>query len=89
MNLQAAARASALAAVCMLAAGASPAGAEPAATLNELLDRLDKAWRAKDATGYLDLWSFPSPAAREEERGFALEREWRRAATFHPTGTFG
>ncbi len=32
-----------------------------------LADRLEQAWKAKDAEAYLALWSFPSPAARESE----------------------
>ena len=75
MNLPAAARAAAPVAVCLLlAAGARPAGADPAATPEVLLDRLDQAWRAKDVAAYLELWSFPTAAAREEERAFVLER---------------
>jgi hypothetical protein len=75
VNLPAAARAAARLAVCLLlTAGARGAGADPAANPNELLERLDKAWLAKDAAAYLDLWSFPTAAAREEERAFVLER---------------
>jgi hypothetical protein len=65
--------ASALAAVCLLS-GARAAAAAPAASPGELLDRLEAAWRARDAAAYLELWSFPSPAERAEERAFVLER---------------
>ncbi|HEY2946356.1 MAG TPA: hypothetical protein VGN09_28245, partial [Vicinamibacteria bacterium] len=60
--------------VCLLAGDAGPAAAAPAASPGELLDRLEKAWQARDAAAYLDLWSFPSAEAREEERGLARER---------------
>jgi hypothetical protein len=58
---------------CLLAA-APAAGAVPAGTPGELLDRLDKAWRDRDVNAYLDLWSFASAEARDDERAFAMER---------------
>jgi hypothetical protein len=35
-----------------------------------VVDRLDAAWRARDAPAYLALWRFPSPEAREAEEVF-------------------
>ena len=74
MNRPRAALGSVLLGVCLLAAGAAPAAAEPAASPGELLDRLEKAWQARDTTAYLELWSFPSAEAREEERALVVER---------------
>ena len=74
MNRRRAGLASALATLCLLAAAPLPAAAAPAASPNELLDGLEKAWRAKDAAAYLDLWSFPTAEARAEELAFVLER---------------
>ena len=74
MNRPEAALGSALLGVCLLAGSGAPAAAAPAASPGELLDRLERAWRARDTSAYLDLWSFPSAEARDEERGHALER---------------
>jgi hypothetical protein len=74
VNRLQAALGSALLGVCLLAAGAAPAAAMPAASPGELLDRLENAWRARDTAAYLELWSFPSAEAREEERGLVGER---------------
>jgi hypothetical protein len=74
VNRLRAALGSALLGVCLLATGAPPAAAEPAASPGELLDRIEKAWRARDTAAYLELWSFPSVEAREEERGLVEER---------------
>ena len=74
MNRRDAALGNALLALCTLVAGASRAAAAPLPSSSDLVDRLDKAWRGRDAAAYLDLWSFPSAEARDEERAFVLER---------------
>jgi peptidase M1-like protein len=61
-------------ALCLSAGGAAPVAAAPAGTAVELLDRLEKAWLDRDTAAYLDLWWFPSAAARDDERNFASER---------------
>lgn len=73
MNRRGSALASTLAAVCLLS-GPRTAAAAPATSPGELLDRLETAWRARDAAAYLELWWFPSPEERAEERSFVLER---------------
>lgn len=56
-----------------LGTGAAPqtkppaAPPEPPADVTSLLDRLEAAWGAKDAEGYLSLWEFEGPDHRQEE----------------------
>ncbi|HEY3122200.1 MAG TPA: M1 family aminopeptidase [Vicinamibacteria bacterium] len=62
--------------LALLASGplaAQPATPPPAAEADpaRLLDRVEAAWTARDLNGYLALWDFLTPAAREEEREFA------------------
>jgi len=54
---------------CVPALAQAPA--EPPAAGAALLDELEAAWAARDATRYLGLWSFDGAEAREEERSFA------------------
>jgi hypothetical protein len=66
-----------VAALAMLVALAAPASAAAeviATTPTELLDRLDAAWKARDAEAYLALWRFETPEVREEETDFARHR---------------
>src|SRR5207245_6986869 len=68
------ARAAAAATLLLVLAMASPGAAAPARSPEEAIDRLERAWRDRDAAAYLELWSFASAEARDAERDFVVER---------------
>jgi Peptidase family M1 domain len=57
-----------------LAAGASAQDVSVVAPQpRQLGERLERAWKAKDAGAYLDLWTFKDQAARDEESAFIAD----------------
>jgi hypothetical protein len=65
----------ALLALLALATAASATASEvPPDTPAALLDRLERAWTARNQADYLSLWNFPDPEARAEEVEFARDR---------------
>ncbi len=56
------------------ATSAAAASDAPPATPATLLDRLERAWTARDQAEYLSLWTFPDAETRAAEEEFARDR---------------
>ena len=60
-------------ALCLAAGALAQDVSVVAVQPHQLGERLQRAWQAKDAGAYLDLWTFKDAAAREEESAFIGE----------------
>lgn len=79
-------------ALCIAAGAAAQDLSAVAADPRQLAERLQRAWEAKNAAAYLDLWTFKDPAARAEETGFVAEHFRAEDSTieiYSPAGATG